>query len=504
MQKHSLILSCIHSDFLKAHPDKLVVMKFTAGYCQACAALKPKFSMVMRDERLQGVPIVWAEFKASPKNKAFFRRLGVLSLPTVHFYDGIFGLEENFQCGPANVGRLMQKLEQFIENRVDPYTRQLKEPSFSSEGTDAPARVREVRIGEELIMQEHIDYLRDELQFFEELTDAEFDELLSKASLQTFLPGDIVIRQGLPADAFYVVKSGLLEMSIKSRFDDPISTPPTYLGAVVNTLTKWDYFGERALTTGEPLSASVRVLEKARCFVFKKEDIPEGSILSQKRRANRALVDKLTERYELPKGYKSAYPSPTEKDETILELLVRFKQIRKAVRAFDYFMQSEPLLGDKGQIARRSMLVSKLSESQRQEIEDIFNMADVYGKGHISLLEMRRFMESARKERTDAELTEMINRANPSVDGTTFGVGIGLDEFMGIMAEAEFYYLFTETFQELDKDKTGYVRAGDMDQVLGGVRDLISSDRKSLIDVEDQNVQVDYEQFTKMLLGAAL
>jgi len=32
----------------------------------------------------------------------------------------------------------------------------------------------------------------------------------------------------------------------------------------------------------------------------------------------------------------------------------------------------------------------------------------------------------------------------------------------------------------------------------------ISDDRKSLIDVEDQDMQVDYEQFAKMLLGAAL
>ena len=32
----------------------------------------------------------------------------------------------------------------------------------------------------------------------------------------------------------------------------------------------------------------------------------------------------------------------------------------------------------------------------------------------------------------------------------------------------------------------------------------ISDDRKSIIDVEDQEIQVDYEQFAKMLLGAAL
>lgn len=167
-------------------------------------------------------------------------------------------------------------------------------------------------------------------------------------------------------------------------------------------------------------------------------------------------------------------------------------------------MSAKPLLGDRGEIARRSMLVSKLSKSQQQDFVDVFNMADVSKSGTISLLEMRRFMESARKERTDDELLEIINKANPLVEESKFGTGITLNEFMGVMAEAEFYYLFTETFQELDKDNTGYVRAGDLDEVLHGVRGLISEDRKSIIDVEDQDVQVDYEQFAKMLLGAAL
>jgi calmodulin len=132
-------------------------------------------------------------------------------------------------------------------------------------------------------------------------------------------------------------------------------------------------------------------------------------------------------------------------------------------------------------------------------------MADATKSGTISLLEMRRFMESARKQQTDQELVELINKANPQEEyGARFGIGMTLNEFLGVMAEAEFYYLFTETFQELDRDNTGYVRAGDLDEVLHGVRFLITEDRKSIIDVEDQDVQVDYEQFARMLLGAAL
>ena len=34
------------------------------------------------------------------------------------------------------------------------------------------------------------------------------------------------------------------------------------------------------------------------------------------------------------------------------------------------------------------------------------------------------------------------------------------------------------------------------------MRDLISDDRRSIIDVEDQDIQIDYEQFSKSNTGA--
>jgi len=155
------------------------------------------------------------------------------------------------------------------------------------------------------------------------------------------------------------------------------------------------------------------------------------------------------------------------------------------------------------------MLVSKLSEAQRKEFEDVFDMVDVGKSGMVSLLEMRQFMETAREKKTDTELMHMIHRANPSYAQTkpefSSAATITRNEFLGVMAEAEFYNLFTETFQELDREQTGYVRAGDLSEVLGGVQDLIADEKKiNIIDVEDADMLVDYEQFSKMLLGAAL
>ena len=305
--------------------------------------------------------------------------------------------------------------------------------------------------------------------------------------------------------------SSLPSLSDPTRFIRELATHYIFcsdLGAVVNELGKFDYFGERALSTGEPYAASIRVLEKARCFAFHSSIIPASSILSKQRRASRELTAQLTERYHLPPDYEPEVFS-TEKDESILELLLRFKQVRLAARCFEYVTTTEPFWGDQSGFARRSMLVSKLSKGQQEDFKEVFNLIDVYGRGKISLLEMRKFMASAREQKTDDELLSMIGRVTPSLGAAVnphdYGsIAITMDEFLGVMAEAEFYFLFLETFKALDTDKVGYVRAGDLDQVLGGVRDLISDDRKSLIDVEDLDMQIDYLQFTKMLIGAAL
>ncbi len=110
-------------------------------------------------------------------------------------------------------------------------------------------------------------------------------------------------------------------------------------------------------------------------------------------------------------------------------------------------------------------------------------------------------MESIGEYKTDAELVDMINKGNVAIDGNQ---DITYQDFMGIMAEAELYHLFRDTFAALDKYNSGYVKAADLDRVLCGMRDLISDDRHSVIDVEDTEMMIDYEQFSKMLLGTAL
>jgi len=495
-----------HAAFLEANKGKLVVMKFYAPYCRACKALDPKFKAIAMDRRYQNLPLVWAEMGArGSMTQSFFQQLGIIALPTILLYDGSNLLVENFPCAPAKLPIFQKKLSQFLTDHIDPDTLQLKQREAEWRQYAEPRMEREILIDNELVTREHLDYLRTGLPFFRDLTEEEFYEMLSKAKLQTYNPGDIIIRQGMPGNTFYVIKSGHAEMYVRSKFDGLLSTPSNYLGAVITELGKFDYFGERALTSGQPLAASVRCIEKTRCFAFDVRDIPETSILSKERRATEDMVRQLSQRYELPDGYQTDFFPKT--NEQVLDLLVRFKQIRQATKGFEYILRVEPQFDNRSESIRRSILVAKLSKSQRDEFREVFNMADVRQRGKISLLELKQFMSSAgRHHVSDTELSKIIYKANPSYVNGASARFITLDDFLGVMAEAEFYYLLKDTFQELDKSNTGYVKAGDLDEVLGGVRDLISDDRSkmSIIDGNDKDILIDYEQFSMMLLGAGV
>jgi len=110
-------------------------------------------------------------------------------------------------------------------------------------------------------------------------------------------------------------------------------------------------------------------------------------------------------------------------------------------------------------------------------------------------------MESVGQVREDEELAVMINKANPAIDGN---VSLSFDEFMGMIAEAEFYNLFVDTFNALDKQNSGFIRAGDLRVVLeqmGGVA-MGSDERTSIVKVADDDMLIDYDYFSRMLIGA--
>ena len=325
-----------------------------------------------------------------------------------------------------------------------------------------------------------------------------------------------------------------------------------------NCLLSVDYFGERALITGEPRAASIRATEEVTAWAFDKDDFPPSSVLSGRTLFTTELdiindkygvslndmytteVDRQVTESSLASMKRGSVNSPnairgvdTDDDvssdaaiedsigsfdsidggvglsttnaqtDAILSLLTRFQMIRHVSQCYDYIINMRAGWGDEGVRTRRSMLVKRLSPAKKTEFMDTFKLIDRNGDGTITLLELKQVMESIGESKSDFELREMIGRAgaNAMVNGASV---MTQSDFMGIMAEADFYSLFKEIFSTLDKQDSGFVKASELDRVLCGVRDLISDDRKSIIDVEDQDMLIDYEQFSRMLLGSAL
>jgi len=224
--------------------------------------------------------------------------------------------------------------------------------------------------------------------------------------------------------------------------------------------------------------------------------------------------------------------------ETMVPLLMRLKLIRSITRCFDYTQKFNLKFGDPGSRRRRNILLQTLSPMQRTYIDDAFMLIDEDQTELISLVEIKRIVDSIGVASeigldSDDKILDMIVEDDSAVTATEttttttttvpgnyapwqkdtnksamnsaqYTKMITKEDFYGLMAESETYQLFLDTFVMLDHNDSGFVRAKDLDRILCGVRDLITEDKKSIIDVEDDDMMVDYEQFSRMLVGTPL
>lgn len=497
-----------HAEFLSQHPDELVILKVYAPWCRACKGLSPKFTALARDDILKDTPIRFAQLSIQ-HNKDFIKRLGVLALPTVQFY--VAGrLVDTFACGPSKVPLLKRKLSTLISDYVDA-NGQLKPSAYEEQDDeDDDASVASTEEHNMFSDAEKI-HIADKISYFTNMSLADRDAAMDDARVLTFPAGAVIVREGTPGDTFYVIQEGEVEL-VQQTSKDPLSG---YLGTVINQLGKDNFFGERALITGEMNAASVRAATDVRVLAFATDSFPASNVLSGRTRGSYNL-DPLNDKYGVVTNMEQTMvkqfrdlslanqvrgsvntPRTLEDDDAkvadetlphfntddIFSLVTRMQRIRHVSNCFQYIMDT----GATWPSPRRQLLVDRLSPEQRSEFAEIFDLMDVNHDGRIDLVELQRLMQSIGEDDISMKKAEM-----------------SFDDYMGLMAEAEFYTLFREIFQRLDHNQSGFVKAQDLEKVLCGVRDLISDDRNSVIDVEDTDMLIDYEQFTRMLLGTAL
>jgi hypothetical protein len=84
-------------------------------------------------------------------------------------------------------------------------------------------------------------------------------ELIERACVARYAPGETIIWQGERNDDVYVLLEGSLEVSV-TRGGKPVH---------VGTITAGEVFGEMAFFTREPRTATVSAIDAAKCFVLK-------------------------------------------------------------------------------------------------------------------------------------------------------------------------------------------------------------------------------------------
>jgi len=97
---------------------------------------------------------------------------------------------------------------------------------------------------------------------FEKMPGDELEYLASLAEVQYHPTGTVVVHQGDPGDAFYVVLSGHLEV---------LQVDEKRRERTVNYHMAGHYFGEGALLTGKPRAATVRAMDDIELAVFDKQ-----------------------------------------------------------------------------------------------------------------------------------------------------------------------------------------------------------------------------------------
>jgi CRP-like cAMP-binding protein len=84
-------------------------------------------------------------------------------------------------------------------------------------------------------------------------------ELIERACVARYAPGETIIWQGERNDDVYVLLEGSLDVSV-TRGGKPVH---------VGTITAGEVFGEMAFFTREPRTATVSAIDAAKCFVLK-------------------------------------------------------------------------------------------------------------------------------------------------------------------------------------------------------------------------------------------
>ena len=128
------------------------------------------------------------------------------------------------------------------------------------------------------------DFL-ESVSIFGRLTPDERRTFASLAREHRYPRGALIVRQGDPGDALYVVRSGAVKVSVVGEDGREV---------ILDTLDQGDHFGELALIDGQPRSAHVVAIEPAVLLVLRRDDFRRE--VERQPRVAWALLEELSRR----------------------------------------------------------------------------------------------------------------------------------------------------------------------------------------------------------------
>ena len=130
---------------------------------------------------------------------------------------------------------------------------------------------------------------------------------------RSFEPGDVIFREGDPGDAAYLILSGLVKITRQHK----------KIRMVLNQLGADQIFGEMAIITGEPRTATATALEPTEVFVITEEKLNEN--LSRHLAIVKNLIDQLIERTKQLLQHQSAMMGKMERAVTVSKRVEKVK-----------------------------------------------------------------------------------------------------------------------------------------------------------------------------------
>jgi CRP-like cAMP-binding protein len=145
------------------------------------------------------------------------------------------------------------------------------------------------------------------------------DFIVERLKFKTYDANHTICKIGDPGDTMYIIISGTVDIIIEDKEGNE---------QVVASSGTGDYFGEMALLTGEPRSATVRTTEPSEMFLLVQKDFdvilekfPSIS-LSMSKVVSKRLRETLSKASEMPRiGIKDAGPSGTLSETPLIDLI---------------------------------------------------------------------------------------------------------------------------------------------------------------------------------------